>query len=208
MASSRSSTAGSSGDPPGAADEKANAARVLAAVGRAAATAVANAAEAVGPEADNWNEAMRDAVAAQKRRDAQLAEAIENDTARVSADQQGVNRLFEGQADLRGVKRPFEGQAKPPVLDWLELSHQNELQRFYRTNPGDAPPIIPGRDYYLLAPGVHPMEDLANPGRPLVSGCASYRVIEQKLWFHYPGDAPQKMLRDSQLADANSVVTE
>ena len=187
--------ASSSNGLTGAADENANVARVSAAVGRAAATAGANAAEAVGPEADNWNEGMRDDVAAQKRRDPQLAEACENDTAWVSADQ-------------RGVKRPFEGQAKPPALDWLELSLQNELQRFYRTNPGDAPPIIPGRVYYLLAPGVHPMEDLANPGRPLVAGCASYRVIEQKLWFHYPGDAPQKMLRDSQLAAANCGVPE
>ena len=202
------SSSSSSGDRPGAAEVWTNAARVSADMWRTAATAVTNAAEAVGPEADNWNEAMRDAVAAQKGRDPQLAEAIENDTARVSADQQGVNRLFEGQADLRGVKRPFEGQAQPPALDWLELSLQNELQRFYRTNPGDAPPIIPGRDYYLLAPGVHPMEDLANPGRPLVAGCASYRVIEQKIWFHYPGDAPQKMLRDSQLAAANCGVPE
>ena len=69
MASSGSSTAGSSGDRPGAAEVSTNAARVSADMWRIAATAVANAAEAVGPEADNWNEAMRDAVAAQKGRD-------------------------------------------------------------------------------------------------------------------------------------------
>ena len=158
---------------------------------RTRATAVEKAAEAVGPEADHWNKVMGDAVAAHDAR----AKALENDTAWVSADH-------------RSVQLRVEGQAQPPVLDWVELSTQNELQHFYRTHPGDAPPIIPGRQYYLFAPGVHPMEDLANPGRPLVAGCASYRFMEQKLWFHYPGDAPQKMHRDSQLAAANSVVPE
>ena len=164
MASSGSSTAASSGDRPGAAEKKANAARVSAASWSAAATAVANAAEVVGASADHWNQGIRDAVAARQRRDPQFAEASENDTAWVSAEQ-------------RGVKRPFEGEAKPPVLDWIERSRQNELQRFYRTNPGDAPPIIPGRPYYLLAPGLDPREDLVNPGIPLATGCASYRVM-------------------------------
>ena len=138
MASSGSSTAASSGDRPGAAEEKANAARVSAASWSAAATAVANAAEAVGASADHWNQGIRNVVAARQRRDPQFAEASENDTAWVSAEQ-------------RGVKRTIAGEAKPPVLDWIELSRQDELQRFYRTNPGDAPQIIPGRTYCLLA---------------------------------------------------------
>jgi len=155
------SSSSSSGDRLGAAEVRANAARASADKMRTRATAVEKAAEAVGPEADPWNKVMGDVVAAHDAR----AKALENDTAWVSADH-------------RSVQLRVEGQAKPPALDWLELSHQNELQRFYRTNPGDAPPIIPGRPYYLLAPGVHPMEDLANPGRPLVQGTASYGVIE------------------------------
>ena len=179
MASSSGDRPGSSGDRPGTVEVWTGAARALADMWRT----VADFGNSVGPEADNSNEAMRDAVAATKAFENDTAEVFGNDTARVSAAHRYVNRLCEGQANQRGVKRPFEGQAQPPALDWLELSVQNELQRFYRTNPGDAPPIIPGRVYYLLAPGVHPMEDLANPGRELEADCASYRLIESNYGF-------------------------
>ena len=144
--------ASSSNGLTGAADENANAARVSAAVGRAAATAGANAAEAVGVSADHlMNEGLRNVEAGEQGRDLQFQVVRENIPAWVSAGQ----RLF-----------------RPLITPAL----QQELQQFNFANPGVAPAITPGRVYYLLPPGVDFRDDLANPGYALHAGCASYKV--------------------------------
>ena len=115
----------------GAADENANVARVSAAVERlrvcrAAATAGADAAEAVRVSADHLtNEGLRNAGAAEQGRDPQFPLVPERFPAWVSAGQP----LF-----------------RPKITPAL----QQELQQFNSANPGVAPPIIPGQVFYLL----------------------------------------------------------
>ena len=84
--------------------------------------------------ATSWSVASTagsDTEAVAARRALLFAEANENNTEWVSAAQRGVNRTNAG-------------QAKPLMMDWIFLRRQEDLLRFYRTNPGEAPLIFWG----------------------------------------------------------------